>query len=86
MLYALKVHLLYFIQRALFHFYALEVSTCIETFLSTFTGLRRELDNITFKRTLKNGSSSDEIKDLSGKLKAILDQDKPPKLFIPGGE
>ena len=65
---------------------SISLSTCIEIFLSIFTGLRRELDNITFKRTLKNGSSSDEIKDLSVKLKAILDQDKPPKLFIPGGE
>ena len=48
-------------------------------------GLRRELDGITTKLTLKQGGSSEEVRDLTSRLKKILDEDKPAKLSIAEG-
>ena len=48
-------------------------------------GLRRELDGITTKLTLRQGGSSEEVRDLTSRLKKILDEDKPAKLSIAEG-
>merc|ERR1719483_644287 len=51
----------------------------------TIAGLRRELDGITTKLTLRQGGSSEEVRDLTSRLKKILDEDKPAKLSIAEG-
>merc|ERR1719483_475790 len=51
----------------------------------TIAGLRRELDGITSKLTLRQGGSSEEVRDLTSRLKKILDEDKPTKLSIAEG-
>jgi len=52
----------------------------------TIAVLRRELDGISAKLTLRQGgSSSEEVRDLTSRLKKILDEDKPAKLSIAEG-
>lgn len=46
--------------------------------------LRREIDGIVLRRTMKSGSTR-EMRDLIDRLKKTLHQDKPPKLVVPEG-
>lgn len=46
--------------------------------------LRREIDGIVLRRTMKSGNSR-EMRDLIDRLKKTLNQDKPPKLLVPEG-
>lgn len=51
---------------------------------NTIAELRRELESVVLRRTLKTGSPS-EIRELTDRLKKVLREDKPAELSIPEG-